>query len=111
MSKTYTPVFSRYAEDDVKEIIEYYLYKNPDYAGKLLAALEGEVQKLKELPERGRVVPELEKQNIVEYRELIEGNYRIIYSIQETAVIIHTILDGRRDIEEILINKLMRYYS
>ena len=41
MSKTYTPVFSRYAEDDVKEIIEYYLYKNPDYAGKLLAALEG----------------------------------------------------------------------
>ena len=111
MSKTYTTVFSRYAEDDVKEIIEYYLYKKPDYAGELLAALEGKVKKLKDLPERGRVVPELEKQNIVEYRELIEGNYRIIYSIQDTTVIIHTILDGRRDIEEILINKLMRYYS
>jgi toxin ParE1/3/4 len=111
MSKAYKPVFSWYAEDDLIEIIEYYQQKNSEYAGKLLMALEGRVKELKDYPERGRVVPELEKQNIVEYRELIEGNYRIIYSIQDSTVVIHTILDGRREIEDILINKLMRYYS
>ena len=110
MSKAYKTVFSRYAEDDLIEIIEYYQQKNTEYAIKLLNTLEERVKELKNYPERGRVVPELEKQNIVEYRELIEGNYRIIYSIQDSTVIIHTILDGRREIEDILINKLMRYY-
>ena len=111
MSKVYQPVFSRYSEDDLIEIIEYYQQMNSEYAEKLLVRLEERVRELKDYPERGRVVPELEKQNIVEYRELIEGNYRIIYSIQDSTIIIHTILDGRREIEDLLISKLMRYYS
>ena len=45
------------------------------------------------------------------YYRIRVGNYRILYSIQDSTVIIHTILDGRREIEDILINKLMRYYS
>ena len=111
MSKIYKVVFSRYAEDDLLEIIDYYLTINQQYSKKLLDTIEGRIKELKKLPERGRVVPELERQNINEYRELLEGNYRIIYAIQSDTVIVHTIIDGRRNIEEILINKLMRYYS
>ena len=61
-------------------------------------------------PEQGRVVPELEQQNIIDYRELIQGNYRIIYAIQEHTVIIHTIIDSRRNLEDLIIKKLMRKY-
>jgi len=111
MSKTYKVVFSRYAEDDLLEIIDYYLAINRQYLKKLLDTIEGRIKELKKFPERGRVIPELESQNINEYREVLEGNYRIIYAIQSDTAIVHTIIDGRRNIEELLINKLMRYYS
>jgi len=111
MNKTYKTIFSRYAEDDLIEIIEYFQSMNPGYAEKLVSIIDNRVNELKKYPERGRVVPELEEQNICEYREVIEGNYRIIYAIQDNTVIVHTIIDGRRDFEELIINKLMRYYS
>jgi len=111
MSSTYKTIFSRYAEDDLIEILDYFSSKDPEYSLKLLKIIENRVAELKKFPERGRVVPELEKQNIVEYRELIEGNYRIIFAIEHETVIIHTIIDGRRDFEELIMNKLMRYYS
>jgi toxin ParE1/3/4 len=111
MSKRYKTLISRYAEDDLIEIIEYYVVKNESYAQKLLISLETRVEELKTLPERGRVVPELKKQNIMEYRELVEGNYRIIYAIEGSTVTIHTILDSRRNIEDLLLKKLLRMYS
>lgn len=111
MSKHYKTIISRYAEDDLIEIVEYYVVKNESYAQKLLISLEARVEELKTLPERGRVVPELKKQNILEYRELVEGNYRIIYAIEGTIVTIHTILDSRRNIEDLLLKKLLRMYS
>jgi plasmid stabilization system protein ParE len=111
MSKHYKTIISRYAEDDLVEIIEYYNIKNEVYSQKLLRTLEKRVEELKEYPEKGRIVPELKKQNILDYRELIEGNYRIIYAIEDAKVTIHTIIDSRRNIEELLIKKLLRMYS
>ena len=111
MSLIYKTVFSRYAEDDLIEILDYFSSKDPEYSLKLLKTIENRVAELKKFPERGRIVPELELQNIIEYRELIEGNYRIIFAIQNKTVIIHTIIDARRDFEELIMNKLMRYYS
>ena len=111
MTTTYKTVISRYAEDDLIEILDYYSSINAEYSLKLMGTLEKRVSELKKYPERGRIVPELEKQNIVEYREIIEGNYRIIFSIQDNTVIIHTVIDGRRNLEELLMNKLMRFYS
>lgn len=111
MSSIYKTVFSRYAEDDLVEILDYFSSKDPEYSLKLLKTIENRVAVLKKFPERGRIVPELESQNIIEYRELIEGNYRIIFAIQDKTVIIHTIIDARRDFEELIMNKLMRYYS
>jgi len=76
-----------------------------------LIAFEKKVDDLKEHHEKGRVVTELEKQNIFQYRERIEGNYRISCAIEDKTVIIHTIVDSRRSIEELLIKKLLRMYS
>jgi len=48
------------------------------------------------MPEIGRIVPELEKKEI---RELIEGNYRIIYRIKTKDLVeIVTIHHTSRDI-------------
>lgn len=111
MPKAYKAIFSRYAEDDLVEIVEYYHQINPEYALKLLETIETRVNELKKFPERGRIVPELEEQHILDYRELIEGNYRLVYAVQEDMVVIHTILDGRRNFEELIINKLVKHYA
>lgn len=110
MGKKYRTIISRYAEDDLIEIIEYYFAVNAEFSKKIFRAIENKIRTLKTFPNRGRIVPELEKQNITDYRELIEGNYRIIYSIQEEVVFIHTIIDSRRNLEDILIKKLLRHY-
>ncbi len=109
--KQYKTVFSRYAEIDLIEILDYYQEMNPTYTKKILDRVEKRIEDLKQFPERGRVVPELERQNIMNYRELIEENYRIIYSIESNSVIIHSILDSRRNLEELLVRKFMYYYK
>lgn len=39
----------------------------------------------------------------------MQGLYRIVYEIREKDVVIHTIIDSRRNFDEVLIAKLMRY--
>ena len=111
MSKTYKTILSQFAEEDLTEILDYYYEKNLPFSKKLLVLFEQRINELKTIPDRGRIVPELEKQNIIDYRELIEGNYRIIYAIEDNTVVIHTIIDARRNIDELILKKLMRLYS
>ncbi|MBI9109345.1 MAG: type II toxin-antitoxin system RelE/ParE family toxin [Spirochaetales bacterium] len=108
MNKKYKIIFSKFAEDDLTEIIGYYQSNNNEFYRKLFFSIEEKINQLKDFPKHGRIVPELEKQNIVDYRELIEGNYRIIYVIHDRSIIIHTIIDSRRNLEELIIKKLMR---
>lgn len=104
-------IISEFAEEDLDEIAAYYFSRSPDYVGRIISEFEENVMSLKEYPKSGRIVPELDRQGITKYRELIQGYYRIVYEISEKKVIIHTILDGRRNFEEIIISKLSRYYG
>ena len=77
----------------------------------LFRSVEKRVKELENNPLTGRVIPELEIQSILDYRELIQGNYRIVYSLQDRIITIHTIIDARRNFEELIIKKLMRLYD
>jgi len=57
---------------------------------------------------RGRIVPELLKEGIAIYRELIAQPWRIIYKIENDTVYIMAIFDSRQNIEELLLQKLLR---
>lgn len=104
-------IVSKFAEDDLNEIVEYYFLLSQNYVEKIISEFEENVMSLKKHPRSGRVVPELEKQGILQYRELIQGYYRIVYEISDDKVIVHTIIDGRRNFEDIIISKLSRYYG
>ncbi|MBQ3655599.1 MAG: type II toxin-antitoxin system RelE/ParE family toxin [Bacteroidales bacterium] len=103
-------IVSRFADDDLNEIIEYYYSLSKNYVQKTIELFEHNIKSLKDFPERGRFVPELERQGITKFRELIQGNYRIVYEINNDIVIVHTIIDSRRNFEQIIFSKLMRYY-
>ena len=59
------------------------------------------VSHLRRFPEMGRVVPEANNSSI---RELISGNYRIVYRIKGDAVEIITIYHGSRLLDPGLLN-------
>jgi len=104
-------IISEFAEDDLDEIAAYYFSRSPDYVGRIISEFEENVESLQKHPKSGRIVLELERQGITKYRELIQEYYRIIYEISGNKIIVHTIIDGRRNFEEIIISKLSRYYG
>ena len=100
---------SPFAQDDLNEIIEYYSSLSQNYVESTISEFEENVMSLKQHPRSGRIIPELERQGITQYRELIQGYYRIIYKISRDKVTVLTVIDGRRNFEEIIIEKLSRY--
>ncbi|MCR4734112.1 MAG: type II toxin-antitoxin system RelE/ParE family toxin [Treponema sp.] len=103
-------IVSEFAEDDLNEITDYYFSLNQNYVSKIITKFEENLMSVLKHPKSGRIVPELERQGITQYRELIQDYYRIVYEISGKKVIVHTIIDGRRNFEDIIISKLSRYY-
>jgi len=106
-TKTYAVNITQNAEDDLDEIILYIAQDNTQTALKILDRLQKKILSLKNCPERGRWVPELLDKNIKDYRELIESPWRIIYKIDAHDVYVLMIIDGRRNVSDILMKKLL----
>ncbi len=70
--------------------------------------LDQAMRSLTTLSQRGRVVPELKQRGITGYRELIEFPYRIIYRIVRSEVWILAVIDGRRDLSEVLFTRVQQ---
>jgi toxin ParE1/3/4 len=60
------------------------------------------------MPERGRIPPELERIGIREFREIMFEPYRIVYTGVKSQVCVYCILDGRRDLQDLLEERLLR---
>lgn len=98
----------RDAEEDLFGICRYVaLSGSPVNAEKLLNGIERAVLSLETMPQRGHISPELKRINIYDYRELHFKVYRIIYQIIGDEVFVHCILDGRRDILDLLHQRLL----
>ena len=97
------------AEEDILEIYNYVLINDSrDKAEYLLSKIEETCFSLKKYPNRGHVPPELERIGIYNYKEIHYKPYRVIYEIAESTIYIHCVLDGRRSLQELLENRLLR---
>jgi len=106
MSEEYRVVWSNVAENDLRNIIEYIADESPSKAFKIFKSIKKRASMLYTLPERGRIVPELRDQGILQYRELIIPPWRILYRISERHVYVLSVLDSRQNIEDILFKRL-----
>ena len=97
------------AEDDIFEIYKY-VSRNDSVqnADDLFNKLKATCYSLEKFPERGHIPPELERISVQEFKEIYLKPYRIIYKISDNNVYIHCILDGRRDLQELLQRRLLR---
>jgi plasmid stabilization system protein ParE len=97
------------ARDDLFDILEFIAHNDPVDALRVLDRLERRAQSLARLPHRGRVVPELRRHGVTEFRELIEGPWRIVYVLRGAMISVVAVLDGRRRLEDILLDRFLRH--
>ena len=84
------------AKQDLKEIFEYIALDSTIYASLQIDRIYQKVEILKTQPQIGKQVSELERSDI---RELIVGNYRIIYRVlSKTQIHILMVHHGARDL-------------
>ena len=86
-------VWSPLAVERASEIVDYIAQDKPLAAEKWIHTVFSKVEQLRSNPETGRIVPEI---NESQFRELIYGNYRIIYHIGTKQVSILTIRHGKQ---------------
>jgi len=97
------------AEEDLFEIYNYVaIHDSSKKAEKLIDNLEKTCSTLITFPNRGHIPPELERIGIFEYQEIHYKPYRIIYQIIESTVYVHCILDARRNLQQLLQERLLK---
>ena len=105
----YKVIIDPQAKEDMREIFFYIMINDSlDIANKLLDKLEETCNKLEKYPGRGHIPEELRNTGIKRYLEIHYKYYRIIYEIKKNIIYIHSVLDGRRNIQEILSNRILR---
>ncbi len=86
-------IWSPLAIDRVAEIAHYIAQDSPESAQKWVESTFEIVERLQQFPKIGRVVPEIMEDD---FREIIHGNYRIVYKVQIDSVSILTVRHGRQ---------------
>lgn len=83
------------ARRDLEEIVRFIALDSPTYAAATAERIVDAVVRLRRHPRLGRAVPEYDDPEI---RELLVGNYRVVYKVQETRVGILAIVHGNREL-------------
>jgi toxin ParE1/3/4 len=98
-------------DDAVRDLDELYdyiaLHDAPQKANYVLDQIERVFSRLSEFPERGAHPRELMALGIREYREIYFKPYRIIYRVIDKNVFVLLIVDGRRDMQTLLQQRLL----
>ena len=77
----------------LSEIEAFIAGDDPAASQRFIARLIRRASQLAKTPQMGRLVPELPESKL---RELIEGNYRIVYRVRVRTVQILTVFEGHR---------------
>ncbi|MEO8151204.1 MAG: type II toxin-antitoxin system RelE/ParE family toxin [Bacteroidia bacterium] len=97
MEKKIKPLFwSDSAKKDLQSIYDYYFQFSDDIALKIISGIIIKAEGLSEYPLIGRV-EELLQNRKTQYRFLVEGNYKVIYAIEDNHIAIHRVFDSRQN--------------
>ena len=101
-------VWASVAANDFQDIVTFLSDEVPQAAVTFVDRIDDAVKKLQSHPQMGRVVPELQRQNITRYREVVVSPWRLFYRYEKETIYIISLIDGRRDVEEILLRRVLR---
>ena len=105
--KRFVVEWAQPASKDLENIIDYISQDNVDTAISIFEKIKSKCNTLDQFPDRGRIVPELKAHGILSYRELIISPWRVIYRVSEQKVYVLAVIDSRRNMEDILIERFL----
>ena len=108
MKEPFKILWAAVVEKDLHGIVDFYADDDPGTALEILNKIKADTAKLDRSPGRGRIVPELLNQGISRYREIVIKPWRVIYRIEERTVYVVSVIDGRRNVEDVLLARLLK---
>lgn len=107
--KKYKVLFDTQAKSDLLEIFQYLQINDSDEAASaLISKVEMTCKNLEKIPARGHIPEELRGTGVKKYLEIHFKPYRIVYEIKKNIIYVHSVLDGRRNIRDILTDRILR---
>ena len=107
MKTSYHIVWTKRAEKDLVAIVSYIARDFPSNALNILRKIKKATSRLNHAPTRGRIIPELREQGVLQYREIIITPWRIMYRVSGKSVFILSVLDSRQNIEDVLLERFL----
>ena len=102
-------MWTEVATRDVERLAAYLVDEAPIRASQIVDRILSRGDSVQFFPQRGRVPPELRGIGVRTWREVQEPPWRIIYKIVSSSrVEIHGVVDGRRSLEDILMERILR---
>ena len=102
-------MWTEIAARDVERLASYLLDEALPRAHQILDRIISRGESLQILPERGRTPPELRAVAERTWREVEEPPWRIVYRIAgKRTVEIHGVFDGRRSLEDVLMERILQ---
>ena len=104
----YKVKWTKTSKNDLERIIGYIAERDSvSTASKIYKKIKDCAGNIENYPKKGKIVPELSKHNIISYFEHIILPWRIVYRIENEIVYILAVIDGRRNIEDILMDRFI----
>ena len=97
-------VWSPEALEDVDDIAAYIVRDSVFYAAAVVEKLLASASGLKQFPQSGRIVPELNQPDI---RERFVYSYRLIYRIEAARILVTAVVHGRRLLDDATASRLV----
>jgi toxin ParE1/3/4 len=88
-------VWTQTALEHLVSIYEHIARDSPRYALRMVDRITARSMQIARFPQSGRSVPEYD---VPEIRELIEGQYRLIYRIQQDRIEVIAVIHGARSL-------------
>ncbi|HVV49120.1 MAG TPA: type II toxin-antitoxin system RelE/ParE family toxin [Polyangia bacterium] len=100
-------VWTEPAARDLERLAAYLRTEAPLRAERILERIVARGESLRATPDRGRTPPELRAIGERSWREILEPPWRLIYRLAARRIEIHAVLDGRRSLEDLLMERLL----
>ena len=105
--RRHTVVWTEVALRDVERLAAYLVDESPLRAEQILGRIIDRGESLASAPGRGHVPAELRALGDRTWLQVLESPWRIVYRVVGKRVEIHAVLDGRRSLEDILLERIL----
>jgi plasmid stabilization system protein ParE len=101
-------VWSEPAESDLDDIVAFVALDRPNAAVDPALRFRALAASLGSLARRGRIPPELRSLGLTAVREVVSPPWRLFYETIRGAITVVALVDGRRDLEDLLVRRVLR---